>query len=125
MSLLKSQLPVFLDNCSRDSIIDYFQNSWELENILMESIVDDETFYINPDPLRNPLIFYLGHSAAFYINKLIQVGLLEKRINADYEVLLEFGVDPENSEELDQAIAHINWPKVDDIWEYRNTAYEN
>ncbi|MEL4898220.1 5-histidylcysteine sulfoxide synthase [Crocosphaera sp. Alani8] len=124
MSLLKSQLPVFLDNCSRDSIIDYFQNSWELENILMESIVDDETFYINPDPLRNPLIFYLGHSAAFYINKLIQVGLLEKRINADYEVLLEFGVDPENSEELDQAIAHINWPKVDDIWEYRNTAYD-
>ena len=124
MSSLKSKLPIFLDNCSHESLINYFQNSWELEDILMKSIIDDETFYLNPDPLRNPLIFYLGHSAAFYINKLIQVELLAKGINANYEILFECGVDPEHAEELNQAIAHINWPKVADLWQYRNTVYE-
>ena len=124
MSSLKSQLPILLNNFSQYSLINYFENSWELEDILMKSIIDDETFYINPDPLRNPLVFYLGHSAAFYINKLIQVELLEQGINADYEILFEFGVDPENAEELNQAIAYINWPKVKDIWQYRNRAYE-
>ena len=99
MSSLKSQLPILLNNFSQYSLINYFENSWELEDILMKSIIDDETFYINPDPLRNPLVFYLGHSAAFYINKLIQVELLEQGINADYEILFEFGVDPENAEE--------------------------
>lgn len=78
MSSLKSQLPIFLNNCSQESLLNYFQNTWELEDILLKTIIDDETFSINPDPLRNPLIFYLGHSAAFYINKLIRVELLEK-----------------------------------------------
>ncbi|MGK7954756.1 MAG: 5-histidylcysteine sulfoxide synthase [Crocosphaera sp.] len=124
MSSLKSQLPIFLDNCSQESLINYFQNSWQLEEILIKTIRDDKTFYTNPDPLRNPLIFYLGHSAVFYINKLVRVELLDKRINADYEILFEFGVDPQNSEELRQAIADINWPKVEEVWHYRNTAYE-
>jgi 5-histidylcysteine sulfoxide synthase len=73
--------------------------------------------------LRNPLIFYLGHSAVFYINKLIRVGLLEKRLNPEYEILFEIGVDPEKSEELNQAIAHLNWPQVAEVWEYREQAY--
>ncbi|MGB5593134.1 MAG: 5-histidylcysteine sulfoxide synthase, partial [Crocosphaera sp.] len=124
MSSLKSQLPLFLNNCSQESIISYFQNTWELEDILMKSIIDYDTFYINPDPLRNPLIFYLGHSAVFYINKLMRVELLAKRLNPDYEILFEFGVDPQNAEELNKAIAHINWPKVEDIWNYRNHAYQ-
>jgi 5-histidylcysteine sulfoxide synthase len=124
MSSLKSQLPFCLNDCSQESIISYFQNTWELEDILMKSIIDTETFYINPDPLRNPLIFYLGHSAVFYINKLMRVELLAKRLNPDYEILFELGVDPENAEELNQAIAHINWPKVEDIWNYRNHAYQ-
>jgi 5-histidylcysteine sulfoxide synthase len=124
MSYLKSQLPFFLNNCSQESIISYFQNTWELEDILMKSIVNTDTFYRNPDPLRNPLIFYLGHSAVFYINKLIQVQLLEKRLNPEYEILFELGVDPENAEQLNKAIAHISWPKVEEVWNYRNTAYD-
>ncbi|MDJ0659409.1 MAG: 5-histidylcysteine sulfoxide synthase [Crocosphaera sp.] len=123
MASLKPQLPIFLNNCSQESILNYFQNSWELEDILMRTIIDDETFYLNPDSLRNPLIFYLGHSPAFYINKLIRVELLEKRINPEYEILFEFGVDPKNAEELIKAIAHINWPNVAEVWDYRNTAY--
>jgi 5-histidylcysteine sulfoxide synthase len=124
MNNLESLPPIRLDNCSQEAIINYFQNAWKLEDILMKSIVEENTFYLNPDALRNPLIFYLGHSAVFYINKLISVNLLEKRINTDYEILFEMGVDPQNSEELNSAICHITWPKIADVWEYRYQAYQ-
>lgn len=124
MNILKSQPPFFLDRFDRETLINYFQNAWQLEDILMKSIIGEDTFYCNPDPLRNPLIFYLGHSAAFYINKLIAVDLLPNPLNLDYEILFEFGVDPETPEELNNAIAHLNWPTVEAVWEYRHQAYQ-
>ncbi|NEN87484.1 MAG: 5-histidylcysteine sulfoxide synthase [Okeania sp. SIO3H1] len=129
MNSLKSINPPKLNsshtnNRLRQDILDYFHNAWQLEDILMNSLVGEETFYFNPDPLRNPLIFYLGHSAVFYINKLIRVELLEKHLNPNYEILFELGVDPEIPEELDRAIAHINWPKLQDVWQYREKVYQ-
>jgi 5-histidylcysteine sulfoxide synthase len=123
MKTIQSPHPPKLDNCDRQVIFDYFDNAWRLENMMMQSLVGEETFYLNPDPLRNPLIFYLGHSAVFYINKLIHVELLEKRLNPDYEILFEIGVDPEKPEELNQAIAHLEWPQIAQTWEYREQAY--
>ncbi|QSV66267.1 MAG: 5-histidylcysteine sulfoxide synthase [Aphanizomenon flos-aquae DEX188] len=113
-----------LDNCSSTTLLKYFENSWELEETLMKSLVEEGTFYLNPDSLRNKLIFYLGHSAVFYINKLIQVGLLENRINHKYETLFEIGVDPESPAELELAIQGVNWPNVTKVWEYRDKAKE-
>ena len=113
-----------LDNCSSTTLLKYFENSWELEETLMKSLVEEETFYLNPDSLRNKLIFYLGHSAVFYINKLIQVGLLENRINHKYETLFEIGVDPESPAELELAIQGVDWPNVTKVWEYRDKAKE-
>jgi len=123
MNSLQSAKPLKLDSCNSQDILDYFEDAWQLEDTLMQSLVGEDTFYINPDPLRNPLIFYLGHSAVFYINKLIRVGLLEKRLNPEYEILFEIGVDPEKPEELNAAIAHLNWPSVAETWEYRKQAY--
>jgi 5-histidylcysteine sulfoxide synthase len=123
MNSLQSTYPPNLVNCNNQIILDYFENAWKLEDVLMKSLVGEDTFYLNPDPLRNPLIFYLGHSAVFYINKLIRVGLLENRLNPDYEILFEIGVDPEKPEELNQAIAHLKWPEVAQTWEYREQAY--
>ncbi|MDB9466681.1 5-histidylcysteine sulfoxide synthase [Dolichospermum circinale] len=113
-----------LDNCSSTILLKYFENSWEMEETLMKSVIKEETFYLSPDPLRNKLIFYLGHSAVFYINKLIQVGLLKNRINPQYENLFEIGVDPETPAELEVAIQGFNWPDVEKVWEYRNKAKE-
>jgi 5-histidylcysteine sulfoxide synthase len=113
-----------LDNCSSTILLNYFENSWEMEETLMKSIIKEETFYLSPDTLRNKLIFYLGHSAVFYINKLIQVGLLKNRINFQYETLFEIGVDPETPAELELAIQGVNWPDVEKVWEYRNKAKE-
>ncbi len=116
--------PPKLESCDRQGILDYFENAWQLEDTLMKSLVGDDTFDLNPDPLRNRLIFYLGHSAVFYINKLIQVGLLQKGLNPNYEILFEVGVDPENPAELEQAIAHCEWPEVAEVWQYRKQAYQ-
>jgi 5-histidylcysteine sulfoxide synthase len=106
----------------RSIILDYFNDTWDLDDCLMQSIVDQDSFYLNPDPLRNCLIFYLGHTAVFYINKLMQVGLIETRINPRYEALFELGVDPETPLELSKVLQSITWPSVDDVWQYRGKA---
>lgn len=124
MNSLKIQPPILLNTCSREAIFSYFNNAWELEDLLMKGIVEEETFYLNPDALRNPLIFYLGHSAGFYINKLMMVNLLDKSINPDYEFIFGVGVDPRTPDELNAAISHVQWPNLADVWEYRHQAYE-
>ena len=118
--MIKSPLAPLLNKCDRQEVLDYFQNSWFLEDLLMKSIIDEATFYLNPDPLRNPLIFYLGHSAVFYINKLRQVNILDKSINSYYESLFEVGVDASTPAEINQ----INWPPLGKVWEYREQAYQ-
>jgi 5-histidylcysteine sulfoxide synthase len=123
MNIFSMGAPPRLDRCDRQDIFDYFQNAWQLEETLMKSILEPETFYLNPDPLRNLLIFYLGHSPVFYINKLIAVELLSTRINPDYEILFEVGVDPETPEELSAAIANLKFPPVEQVWEYREKVY--
>lgn len=111
-----------LNDCSSQTLLKYFENAWEIEEKLMKSLVSDDIFYLSPDPLRNRLIFYLGHSPVFYINKLICVGLLEKRINSHFETLFEVGVDPETPAELDAAMQGISWPEVAKVWQYREQA---
>ncbi|MEC4813091.1 MAG: 5-histidylcysteine sulfoxide synthase [Scytonema sp. PMC 1069.18] len=119
-----SYLVPILNDCSSQSLLNYFENSWALEENLLKSLVGEETFYLNPDPLRSRLIFYLGHSSVFYINKLIRVGLIKDRINSQYETLFEIGVDPETPQELDAAIQGVTWPEVEKVWQYRDKARE-
>jgi 5-histidylcysteine sulfoxide synthase len=103
----------------RSKILDYFNNAWDLDDCLMQSVVSRDTFYLNPDPLRNCLIFYLGHTAVFYINKLIQANLIESRIDPEYETLFELGVDPETPLELSATLRAATWPDVEKVWQYR------
>lgn len=118
---MESFSPVRLDRLDTRSLEQYFQNTWALYEWLFSGIRDDKTLYLNPDPLRHPLIFYLGHTAVFYINKLVIAGLLpeSKRINPAFELLFEQGVDPASSQEL----ATEKWPKVQAVREYRQAAY--
>ena len=118
------EFSVNLRQANSQVMLEHFERSWDLEEALFKSLTDEQTFFENPDPLRNPLIFYLGHSAVFYINKLIRVGLLKQRINPEYEVLFEIGVDPSSPEELEAATRSIQWPQVQDVWDYRSQAKE-
>jgi 5-histidylcysteine sulfoxide synthase len=100
---------------------DYFTNTWALYDWLFRSITGPGALYQNPDPLRHPLIFYLGHTAAFYINKLVLAGVLAEGLNERFEVLFARGVDPDQASELDTA---LNWPSEADVWDYRRRVFE-
>jgi len=116
--------PPNLHRCDRKDILAYFQHAWQIEDSLMKSLVNPETFYLNPDPLRNLLIFYLGHSAVFYINKLIQVSLLNHRLNPHFEILFEIGVDPEKPDEIASIFDGLRQVEVQDVWQYRQKVYD-
>jgi len=109
--------PLKCDELTTSAVRNYFLNTWELYNALFRAIVHPEALYHNPDPLRHPLIFYLGHTAAFYINKMVMAGLFKEseRIHPEYEVLFAQGVDPARAEELGKEA----WPKEQDVWVYR------
>lgn len=117
-----SLAPVRTDQVEREKLLAYFENTWNLYEMLFSSIQEEATLYLQPDPLRHPLIFYLGHTAAFYINKLVIAGLLKEteRINPHFERIFEQGVDPAQSGELGQEA----WPEARDVRRYRQQVFE-
>ena len=116
--------PPNLHHCDRQDILTYFLKAWQIEDSLMHSLINPESFYTNPDPLRNLLVFYLGHSAAFYINKLVSVGLVKQRVNDYFEILFEIGVDPERPDDIASAFAHLREAKVEEVWQYRQDVHD-
>lgn len=121
---INSLKPPNLRAYTRKELREYFINSWELQDTLFKSLTTDHALYLNPDPLRNPLIFYLGHPIAFYVNKLRMVGLLKNPVNAEFERLFAAGVDPETPAELEAAISQVAWPTANDVWEYRARCFD-
>ncbi len=71
-----------------------FNESFDIYEHLF-NLVSDEGHFMRADPLRHPLIFYHGHTAAFYMNKLISARVLKNsdRIDAEIESLVAIGVD--------------------------------
>ncbi len=102
----------------RAEIRDYFIKTWTLYETLFETLVSDDVFYERPQPLRHPLIFYFGHTATFFINKLILAKLIDRRIDPAFESLFAIGVDEMSWDDLDTA--HYDWPAVDAVRDYRN-----
>src|SRR6056300_303594 len=74
-------------------IRDYFLKTYALDEKLYEHLNSDASFFLRADPLRHPLIFYFGHTAVFYINKLVLANLIDKRVNAGFESMFAIGVD--------------------------------
>ena len=101
----------------REEILDYFHRTFDLDGRLYDHLVRDDTFYLRAEPLRHPLIFYLGHTATFYINKLNISKLAEKRFNPDYESMFAIGVDEMSWDDLDEK--NYDWPTVDEVRAYR------
>ena len=53
----------------------------------------DEAYYIKHETLRHPPIFYYGHTACFFVNKLILAKTVTERINPKIEHMCAVGVD--------------------------------
>ena len=101
----------------RKEILDYFLKTWEIDEICYKPLKNDDVFYERGDPLRHIILFYYGHTAAFYINKFMIAKIITHRVNPDYESIFAIGVDEMNWDDLNNA--HYNWPPIAKVREYR------
>jgi len=105
----------------RAELKSYFHNTWTTYESLFALINNDEAYYSRPEPLRHPLIFYFGHTATFFINKLILGKYINKRVNTKLEAVCAVGVDEMSWDDLNSE--HYDWPKVNEVREYRQQVY--
>ena len=116
-------LPALDLRAGRDEILKYFQNTWELTEILFSSLVTEEAFYRRPyHKTRHPLIFYYAHPVCFYVNKLLVSGLIQDPVNREFELLFETGVDEMTWDDLHESDQEI-WPTLKDVRAYRDQVY--
>jgi len=106
----------------RLEILAYFHNSYSLYESLFECLAGEEAFYARANPLRHPLIFYYGHTAVFYINKLNVANLIDHRIDPRIESTLAIGVDEMSWDDLNDK--NYDWPTPQEVKSYRDQARE-
>ncbi|KAK7200022.1 5-histidylcysteine sulfoxide synthase [Novymonas esmeraldas] len=100
-----------------EEIRNYVHNTMELFERVFDCLLFEESFLVPPiHKLRHPMIFYYGHTACFYINKLCVAGLTE-RLNPNLEEMCATGVDEMSWDDLNEA--HYSWPSVESVCEYR------
>jgi 5-histidylcysteine sulfoxide synthase/putative 4-mercaptohistidine N1-methyltranferase len=101
----------------RLEIRDYFLTTYTLYEELFSHIIDERAYYEKADRLRHPLIFYFGHTAAFFMNKLILAYPDTQRIDPHLEALFAVGVDEMSWDDLNEK--HYAWPTVKETRDYR------
>ena len=117
-------LPLLDIHSDKEEYLKYFNNCWLLTEALFASLKYKESFYKTPyHQLRHPLIFYYGHVASLYVNKMLLAGLIDKPLNKEFEKILEIGVD-EMTWDVDVKNNKIEWPDLEEIKLYRQKVYE-
>ncbi len=112
-----------LDICTRKDVLNYFDNTWTLTELLFQSLKTEAAFARPPyHQLRHPLIFYYGHPAVLFINKLRLAGLIDVPIDLYLEKVLETGVDEMSWDDLGKN--EMIWPAVDEVRGYRKKVYD-
>ncbi len=106
----------------REQVMHAFEATFDRYEQLFEVLRSDEAYYIKPIALRHPLIFYFGHTATFFINKLLLAGLIKERIDQRLESMFAVGVDEMSWDDLDDA--RYAWPSVESVRDYRRQVRE-
>jgi len=115
---LSSKTVLTTDPNIKESLRNYFVKTYDLYDKLFDMLACDKAFYIKPEPLRHPLIFYFGHTAAVYVNRFYDSGILKKRVNPDLEKVFAVGVDEMDWDDLDST--HYDWPTVSETKKYKD-----
>lgn len=102
----------------RERVRHYFHQTYTIDERLYEQLASDDTFYLRADPLRHPLVFYLGHTAVFFVNKLNIGKVINQRINPSFESTFAVGVDEMSWDDLNES--HYDWPPIPEVRAYRN-----
>lgn len=105
-------------DATRQAIRDYFHQTFDAYERLFEPLRGQEAFVRRADPLRHPLIFYYGHTAVFFINKLVLGKFLPSRIDPALERQCAIGVDEMSWDDLNSA--HYEWPDHLTVKAYRD-----
>ncbi|PRW57977.1 generic methyltransferase isoform B [Chlorella sorokiniana] len=112
-----------LASCTRQQVLDYFDNTWCLTEVLFSALQGEECFYRPPyHNLRHPFIFYFGHVAVFYVNKLRVAGIQPDPVNLHFEQVFEVGVDEMSWDDLSKN--EMVWPSVREVIDYRRQVYQ-
>ncbi len=113
--------PISLNGTSieekREEIKKYFNNTFDLYEKVFEVLRDESIFYKKSERTRHPMIFYFGHTATFFVNKLINMKIIGKRINPEFESIFAVGVDEMDWDDMEEA--RYKWPEVSDVRVYR------
>ncbi|HET7299468.1 MAG TPA: 5-histidylcysteine sulfoxide synthase [Oleiagrimonas sp.] len=102
----------------RRALREYFLATFDRDESLYRTLACEAGWYERAIALRHPLIFYYGHTATFFVNKLILTRLVEERIDPHLESVFAVGVDEMSWDDLDDA--HYDWPSIADVQAYRN-----
>lgn len=105
------------EHAKREEIRRYFHDTFDAYESLFGCLAGDAGYYLRADPLRHPLIFYYGHTAVFFVNKLLVAKLTDQRLDPRLESLLAIGVDEMSWDDLDET--HYDWPTVQEVRDYR------
>ena len=106
----------------REEIRKYFHNTFDIFEKMFDMLKSDDVFYRKSEPTRHPMIFYFGHTATFFINKLVLMKILKSRINPEFESIFAIGVDEMVWDDLDEN--NYKWPAVDEVRAYRDRVRE-
>ena len=119
--VLLTTRPISLDGkdveAKRQQLLDYFVSTWEQYEALF-SALKDEALYTTAESLRHPLIFYFGHTATFYVNKMILAQFADARVDPELEAMFAIGVDEMSWDDLDST--HYDWPTTQVVKQYRD-----
>lgn len=105
---------------TRERVRAYIDDAWRLDDALFSGLNGEEAFLEPPwHNLRRPQVFYYGHAAAFYVNKLVAAGLLgeDEREQPHFEQLFEVGVDEMPAD--DMSLNEREWPAIADVRAFR------
>ena len=102
----------------RERVLADFHATFDRYERLFDVLQGEQAYTVKPISLRHPLIFYLGHTATFFINKLVLAGVLEQRVDPRLESMFAVGVDEMSWDDLDEA--HYDWPSSAEVRAYRD-----
>ena len=104
----------------REELLHYFQSTFDQYDLLFETLNCDAAWFEKAIPLRHPLIFYYGHTAAVFVNKLITAKLIDQRLDPNMESTVAVGVDEMSWDDLDEQ--NYRWPTVNEVRTYQQNA---
>ena len=101
------------------AIHSYLENRGRSESLF--NLLDDETYYERPIPLRHPVVFYEGHIPVFSVKCFLKKGLGHPGLDGELETLFARGIDPGDQHEAETS-AIDGWPTRASVQTYAREA---